>query len=74
MNTPRRRVVRPTAAPVIPAVDRRRIERLRTRLTAERAVLERWLTKLRRACTTVAKTQHRITRAERQLRQLESSP
>jgi len=72
MTTPRRRVVRPAAAPVVPAVDRRRIERLRSRLAAERAALERWPTRFRRACTTVAKTQHRITRAERQLRQLET--
>jgi hypothetical protein len=56
----------------VTTTDRRRIERLRQRLVAERTVLERWLTKLRRACTTVAKTQHRITRAERQLRQLET--
>jgi hypothetical protein len=72
MSTPRRRILRPESAPVIAAVDRRRIERLRTRLAAERSALERWLTRLRRACTTVAKTQQRITRAERQLRQLET--
>ncbi len=72
MSTPRRRVLRPAIEPTVSAVDRRRIERLRTRLIAERAALERWLTKLRRACTTLAKTQQRITRAERQLRHLET--
>ncbi len=72
MSIPRRRVLRPESVPAIPAVDRRRIERLRTRLAAERAALERWLTKPRRACTAVAKTQQRITRAKRQLRQLET--
>ena len=72
MTTYRRRVVRPSFAPTVTATDRKRIDRLRTRLAAERAALERWLTKLRRACTTVARIQQRITRAERTLRQLET--
>ena len=72
MNTPRRRVVRPSSVPTVSAADRKRIDRLRARLFAYRAALERWLIKLRRACTTVAKTQQRITRTERQLRQLET--
>jgi hypothetical protein len=72
MNTPRRRVVRPASAPVVTAADRRRIDRMRQRLAAYRVALERWLIKLRQASTTVAKTQQRITRVERQLRQLET--
>jgi hypothetical protein len=66
MTTPRRRVLRPSAS--VPDVDRRRqaaaAKRL-MKLAKERELLQRWMSKLRRAFHAVETTQRRIGRLER---------
>jgi hypothetical protein len=68
MATPRRRLIRP-ASPLTNhrAQSERKAVKLRSRLEAERAVLARWMTRLRRAVHAVEKAQRTITRIERQL-------
>ena len=58
------------ASVVRPQPDRR-VQKLRTRLDAERAALSRWQTKLRRAFNSVEKLQRSIQRIERLLGYLE---
>jgi hypothetical protein len=69
---PRRRLIRPPA-PLdhSPRETDPYLQRLRSRLNSERTTLARWMSRLKRACNTVAKTQSHITRLERQLARLE---
>jgi hypothetical protein len=68
MTAPRRRIVRPEPPPAHSPPQRdRRIQKLRSRLEAERSTLARWMSRLKRAFHIVEKTQRRITRIERQL-------
>jgi hypothetical protein len=62
--TVRRRLLRPTSV-AADRVDNRRLAKARERLTRERVVLQRWMTKLRRAFRAVEKSQRRIVRWER---------
>lgn len=68
MTTIRRRVLRP--APELAASDpreRRRSERQRAQLTADRQALRRWMSRLKRAFNSVDRLQARIARLERLL-------
>ncbi len=69
MTTPRRRLIRPSSPPVAPssAEHQRRLQKLQTQLQHERAVLARWMARLRRAFHTVEKSQRRISSLERRL-------
>jgi hypothetical protein len=74
MATPRRRLVRP--APADPTPDPRRLRQLhqlRAPLGRERALLARWMTRLKRAFHTVERQQQRISTIERQLRKQEGT-
>ena len=70
MSTPRRRIVRPTTstAPANNAQQQRRLQHLRTRLERERAVLARWLPRLKRAFHVVEKQLQRVARIEKRIR------
>jgi septal ring factor EnvC (AmiA/AmiB activator) len=67
MNTPRRRLIRPT--PTIAVQPSRQIAKLRERLQKERATLARWQARLKRAFNAVNKSQAQIARMERRLAQ-----
>ena len=72
MTTPRRRIVRPPAAPAPDRRDRdRQLQRLRSRLEKERAALTRWMPRLKRAFHTVERGLARIARIERQIARTE---
>ena len=68
---PRRRLIRPAPVPVLDPQRHRKAQRLRERLDHERAALARWQTRLKRAFTTVEKSQRKIARMERTLAHLE---
>lgn len=71
MSTPRRRILRSSSNGEVENQQlQRQIEKLRTALAKERESLTRWQRRMRRAYTTVQKTQARITRLERQLTKL----
>ena len=72
MTAARRRVVRPTTTnpPPQPAAQQRRLTSIRARLTRERAALDRWWKRLRRALTATEKHQRAVKTLERQLTQL----
>jgi hypothetical protein len=70
MTAPRRRLVRATPAAPLPADQQRRLQKLRGQLDQERAVLARWLTRLKRAFHTVERSQARLRRLERQIARL----
>lgn len=53
MTTPRRRVLRPVAAPAVDPVADRRRAKLQDVLAKERLALKRWMTRLRRSFKTV---------------------
>jgi len=67
-TTPRRRVLRPAPRPVpiAPANARREAQALRrrTKLAQSRTALRRWLTRLKRATSTVLTLHQRIARLE----------
>jgi hypothetical protein len=68
MTTVRRRVLRSRA--IEPAVDPRgtaRLERRRAQLAKDRVAFKRWLSKLKRATSTVGQLYDRIRRLEAQL-------
>jgi len=67
-QTPRRRIIRPSlsTSQAHPHHDRRQ-QKLRARLEKERAALNRWMTRLKRAFHSVEKIQRCILRVERQL-------
>jgi hypothetical protein len=72
MSAPRRQLIRPlSAAPPVTPQQQRRLQKLRTRLEQERAVLARWMTKLRRAFHSVERGQARLTRMEKEIARLE---
>ena len=73
MSAPRRRIVRPPAAPVANGAARqqRQLEKLRTRLHRERLAFIRWQRRLKRAFTAVEKHQKNVTRLEQRIAQLE---
>jgi hypothetical protein len=69
MTTVRRRVLRPIASVAV-AVDIRRqarMQRQRSELAKSRAALRRWLTRLKRATSTVFALHQRIARLEARL-------
>jgi hypothetical protein len=74
MSTPRRRLVRP-AAIAAPTIQQRqhRAQRLRGRLAQDRAVLGRWMSRLKRAFHSMEKLQLRLARIEWQINRLEES-
>jgi exonuclease VII large subunit len=72
MVTPRRRLIRPPDIPNQTNQQRqRKIQKIRERLTRERAALKRWQTRLKRAFKAVMKAQAIIVRVEKQLTNLE---
>ena len=68
MTTVRRRVIRPLPLP--PSL---RLPRLRARLDEEQQGLARWMSKLKRAFHSFEKHQLRVSRLEREIRQLEET-
>jgi predicted nucleic acid-binding Zn-ribbon protein len=72
MATPRRQLIRPMRPPDNLDLDRQ-IQRLRSRLEAERRALARWFTRLKRAFNSVMKIQHRVARIEKQIAHLEQN-
>jgi septal ring factor EnvC (AmiA/AmiB activator) len=73
MSSPRRSIIRASAAPNRDCQHPRQLQKLRARLEHERTALGRWQTRLRRAFNTVEKHQKAIARIERQLARLEDS-
>ena len=74
MSTPRRRLIRLHQPPTDDhAQQERQIQKLRSRLEAERKALHRWMARLKRAFHAVEKIQRRINRIEHQLARLEKS-
>lgn len=71
MTMPRRRLVRSAVPGQHTVQAERRVQKLRTRLEAERTALVRWQRKLRRAFNAVEKCQRSIQRLEHQLARLE---
>jgi len=67
MTAPRRRLVRSPPVPAPRPERQARLHRLRQRLEKERAMLARWMARLRRAFHVVEKQLQRIARIERQL-------
>jgi hypothetical protein len=62
----------PDPSPANPATERRRrLKALQARLDAERAILARWMTRLKRAFHSVEKSQARVGRLEREIAKLE---
>lgn len=68
MTTPRRRIIRPVAAP--PPVSQR-LTRLRTKLAREQRLLAGWLVRMKRSFNGFDKYQRRVTRLEREIGTLE---
>jgi hypothetical protein len=72
MTTPRRRIVRPSPPPANGRVQaNQQIQKLRSRLEAERTALSRWMPRLKRSFNTVLKLHQRLVRLERQIARLE---
>lgn len=72
MSTTRRRhVIRPATPP--PSAASPRLPRLRARLNEEQQGSARWMTRLKRAFHSFEKHQLRVSRLERQIRQLEET-
>lgn len=72
MASTRRRVLRPSPPQTLVDPHRlRMLERRREKLKKERASLERWKTRLRRAFRAVEKQQAKVVRLERQIRSSE---
>lgn len=66
MTTPRRRVLRPVQRAVAPAPSAR-IERWQKQLQADQLAFRRWMSKLKRAVTTLDRLQARMGRLKRRL-------
>jgi len=67
----RRHVLRPaTSAPTAASV---RLSRWRGRLAEEQQALSRWMARLKRAFHSLEKHQQRVSRLERQIRQVEET-
>jgi septal ring factor EnvC (AmiA/AmiB activator) len=72
MSLPRRRLIRPVAiTDEANSQQQRRAQKLRDRLSRERAALARWQARLRRAFNAADKCQKQIARLERQIANLE---
>lgn len=69
MTQVRRRLIRATHPVEAAARPNPQMEKLRTKLASEQLTLDRWMTKLRRACRTVEKQHGRIRRLQRHLSQ-----
>ncbi len=67
MTQVRRRVLRPLREPSVDPRQAARLESLRQKLDRERASLDRWMTKLKRAFHAVERGQLRAARLEKQL-------
>ena len=67
MTTVRRRVLRPQREPAVDPRQVARLGKLHQKLDHERAALERWTAKLKRAFRAVERGQQRIARIERTL-------
>jgi hypothetical protein len=66
MTTPRRRVLRPVHPAVAPAQAARQ-ERWQKQLQTDQQAFGRWMSKLKRAVTTLDRLQARMSRLKRQL-------
>jgi hypothetical protein len=73
MSTVRRRVLRPPRGTAPDPQKQLQIEKRRTKLELERASLDRWMLRMKRAFHAFEKQQHRVSRLERQIRQLEQA-
>ena len=71
MTTPRRRIVRPGPAHA-PAANTGRLVKVHEKLDNERASLDRWMSRLKRAFNALQKHQRRVAHLERRIRHLES--
>ena len=71
MSTTRRHVLRPPRPAVHDPRRERQVRRAREQLEAERAKLDRWMTRLKRAFHAMEKQQQRIAGLQRKLRKLE---
>lgn len=71
MTTPRRRIVRP-GPPSAPATSPQRLQKVRDKLDRERTLLNRWMSRLKRAFNALQKHQNHVAHLERRIRQLES--
>jgi hypothetical protein len=72
MTTPRRRTIRLYTEPPQPdPVSQRRQQKLRARLFAQQAALERWWKRLCRACNAIEKHQRALKSLNRQLNKQE---
>jgi hypothetical protein len=73
MSVPRRTIIRPAVAPLSDVQRRHQLDRLRTKLEAERTSLVRWQSRLRRAFKACEKHQRAVARLERRIRQVQEN-
>jgi len=74
MSSLRRRIIRPSLpTPNLPPRQQKLMARRRGRLARERAALQSWLKRLKRACLAVARHERTVVRLERQLALTENS-
>jgi hypothetical protein len=66
VTTPRRRVLRPTS-PAISQAQAARQERRQRQLQVDQQAFSRWMSKLKRAVTTLDRLQARMSRLKKQL-------
>ncbi len=71
MSTPRRRIIRSAPTRTEQQNRSRRLQKLRPRLERERALLARWLVRLKRAFHVVEKSLAQVARLEREISRLE---
>jgi hypothetical protein len=71
VTTPRRRIVRPGPLSA-PSASPQRIEKVRDKLDRERASLNRWMCRLKRAFNALTKHQNHVAQLERRIRHLEN--
>jgi hypothetical protein len=73
VTAPRRRIIRPVVPSAPDAQHQLRLQKLRASLERERAMLARWMAKLKRAFHAVEKAQQRGSRLERQITKMEET-
>lgn len=71
MTTPRRRIVRP-GPPAPSSANPQRLQKVRDKLNRERTLLNRWMSRLKRAFNALQKHQSHVAHLERRIRQLEN--
>jgi hypothetical protein len=71
VTTPRRRIVRPGPL-TAPSASPQRIQKVRDKLDRERAALDRWMSRLKRAFNASQKHQRHVAHLERRIRHLEN--